>query len=72
MMTRERDPHFQGHEWRHGEVSYQPKVVGMGQVRAGYFLLHNQPPQGFPGHSGGKESACNVRGQVQSLGQENP
>ena len=69
-MVKERDPHFQGHERRHGEVSYQPKVLRMGQVCAGYFLLHNKPPQSFPGGSGGKESACNEGDQVWFLGQE--
>ena len=29
-------------------------------------------PRGFPGGSDGKESACNVEAQVQSLRQEDP
>ena len=37
-----------------------------------YFLWHFMQTACFPGDSGGKESACSARDQVQSLGWEDP
>ena len=44
-MVKERDPHFQGHERRHGEVSYQPKVVRMGQCVLAIFCCITKHPR---------------------------
>ena len=44
-MLREGDPHFQGHKWRHGEVSYLSKAVRMGWVCAGYFCCITNHPK---------------------------
>ena len=61
---RERSCHFQGAAAQVGQVSKPDRNFGP------YFK--DSKKWAFPGGSDGKESACNVETQVQSLGQKDP